>query len=247
VSSAADDALYMYRAVDQSLAKEFTVDFPQSVAFGKNGIVYVGSSSVIYAIDPESGFMTSLGESFLSGYIYGITYGPDNYLYATGSGMQHVQQVSLQGANTYSMSVPDASNHRSTAFDPEGNIYLTSFTGEPISYWSPELCYAGTISGGGLAYPFGIDVASNGDIYVASQNNGAYYVFGNDGSFKRSQAIDCAGQVRGITLDPFDDLWVCCYEDDVVIRFNASDEEVERIPVNTPTGITYIDRAMDWD
>src|SRR5690606_1085573 len=131
-------------------------------------------------------------------------------IYASGSGMDFIKVLNLDGSDAGSVASPNGSNLRSTAFGPQGDLYLSSFSGGPGQHWGPGLAYDKAFGGGGLSTAFGVATRSSGDVLIASQNNSAYYVFAQDGTYKKSIAVPCAAQIRNLATDCEDSVYVGC-------------------------------------
>jgi hypothetical protein len=243
VASTGDNAIHVFDPATLRPAGEFRssqMTGPLSVAGSSDGHVYAGTSARIIAFDLETGGAVTLGAGVLAGPIYGTTLGDDGLIYASGSAMPDVRVMAPDGASAGSISSPQGSNLRSSAFGPDGSFYLTSFAGGPVQRWSPGFVFRGAFGGGGLSSAFGVGTRSNGDVVVASQNGAAYFVFTSDGTFLRSVAVACTGQIRNIAVDDEDNVWVGCYGHNSVVRFDSTDSEVGRISVSTPSGVGFL-------
>ncbi|MEM9460238.1 MAG: hypothetical protein AAGF11_39050 [Myxococcota bacterium] len=209
----------------------------QSVAGGEAGFIYAGASSQVFDIDVTTGAVTPLGAGLLSGFLYGTSVDSAGNIYLSSSSMADVRILLPDGSDGGIVDVLAGSNLRSTTFGPDGSFYLTAFGGNFVERWGPGLIYDGTFGGGGLGSPFGITARSDGTVIVASQNNGAYYVYTAAGAFVSSTAIACGGQVRNVAVDADDTLYVGCYSDGRVAVFSQANVEVDSILVDTPGGV----------
>ncbi len=211
----------------------------QSVAAGPNGKLYVGQGSIIRTVDILDKSTADIGAGLVSGNLYGMTV-TDDRVYASGSGMSTVRVLDLDGVDQGTVTSPNGSNLRSTAFGPEGDFYLTSFSGGPGQHWDPGFAYDGAFGGGGLSTAFGVATRSNGDVIIVSQNNAAYYVFTKDGGYLKSVGVSCNGQIRNIATDGEDTLYVGCYHSNKVVVYDADDSVVDEVSVSLPSGVDIL-------
>jgi len=212
---------------------------PQSVAPGPDGKLYVGQNGNIRTVDIKTKAAVDIGAGVVSGNLYGITVRVDK-IYASGSGMGSVKVLSLAGADAGQVASPNGSNLRSTAFGPQGDFYLSSFGGGPGQRWSPGLVYVGAFGGGGLVNGFGTTTRASGDVLIADQNQAAYYVFSQQGVFKKKVAVNCVGQLRNIAADSQGRVYIGCYEANKVVQFDAADLALKEIPIASPAGVAVL-------
>ncbi|MCB9751992.1 MAG: hypothetical protein H6713_18615 [Myxococcales bacterium] len=240
VVSASNNQAYIYEPENLTLIDSYPgLNFPQSVAAGPNGLLYVGQSSEIRTIDILDKSTATIGGGLVSGFLYGMTV-TDDRVYASGSGMPTVRVLDLGGGDQGTITSPNGSNLRSTAFGPGGDFYLTSFGGGPAQHWDPGIVYDAAFGGGGLSSAFGVGARSNGDVVITSQNNASYYVFTADGVYLKSVAVSCAGQVRNLAINGEDFAYVGCYGSNKVVVYNAADAVVDEVAVSSPSGVDIL-------
>jgi sugar lactone lactonase YvrE len=239
VASTSDNAVYLYDPITLARLSTFSVTAPHSAAVGPDGRIYAGiPGGQVIAIDPVTGATATLGTGVLAGTIYGTTVA-SGVIYASGSGMDEVRTMDLDGASLGNIVSPTGTNHRASAFGPDGSFYLTSFAGEPVQRWLTGFVYEGGFGGGGLSAPFGIATRANGDVIVTDQNQHAYFRFSREGVFLGSVSVDCVGQLRNLAVDQDDNLWIGCYGADAVVKFDTRDREVARLTVTSPSGVAF--------
>ncbi|MCA9658440.1 MAG: DUF4215 domain-containing protein, partial [Myxococcales bacterium] len=240
VASTSLNQARIYEPTNLGLVDTFTgLSGPQSVAPGPDGKLYVGQNGVIRTVDLVSKQTADIGGGLVSGNLYGTTV-YENKIYASGSGMPSVKVLNLDGSDAGNVASPSGTNLRSTAFGPAGDFYLSSFGGGPGQHWNPGLAYDGPFGGGGLGSAFGVTTRSTGDVIIASQNNAAYYVFAQDGTFKKSVAVACGGQIRNIAADCADTLYVGCYGANKVVVYDANDSVTGEVAITSPAGVAVL-------
>ena len=209
------------------------------VDVGPDGLIYIGSGDVT-RINPATEEV-SLFSDQLNHSTYGLTVDGDGVVYATSSGLgAQIHVINADGSLGAHIPVPFGSNHRDTALRPGGGLYLASFEGSRVGIFDANGEHLGDFSQG-LDTPFGIDVRSNGDIVVTSQNAGEYYVHKEDG--EQLAVVDvnnCAGQIRNAAVDSRDHVWLACHSAGRMVRFDADNQEVERFNVNSPQGVAIL-------
>jgi len=106
----------------------------------------------------------------------------------------------------------------------------------------------------GLSHPYGITVASNGDIYVSNQDSNSvtrYDAYGNPlplppalangdynpGTF--AQYDPSSNGIRGLTFDAKGNLWVASEDTNQVTAYNPSGYSVVNISVSGPVGVFF--------
>ena len=85
-----------------------------------------------------------------------------------------------------------------------------------------------------------ITTRATGDVPVASQNQAAYFVFSQNGVFKKQVAVNCIGQLRNIAADGQGVLYIGCYEANKVVIFDAADLPIKELPISSPAGIAVL-------
>ena len=85
-----------------------------------------------------------------------------------------------------------------------------------------------------------ITTRATGDVLVASQNQAAYFVFSQNGVFKKQVAVNCIGQLRNIAADGQAVLYIGCYEANKVVIFDAADLPIKELPISSPAGIAVL-------
>jgi outer membrane protein assembly factor BamB len=240
VASMSDNAVYLYDPITLDRLSTFPVPAPLSAAVGPDGRIYAGTNAgQIVAIDPATGANATLGATLLAGPIYGTTVSASGTVYASGSMMSDVRSMDLTGASPGSIASPGGSNLRATTFGPDGSFYLTTLAGGPVQRWLSGFVYDTAFGAAGLTGAFGIATRASGEVIVTDQNEGAYFRFTSAGVFQDSVTVNCSGQIRNLAVDQDDNLWVGCYRGDAVVKFDASNHEVARFTVPSPSGVAF--------
>ncbi|MCA9638334.1 MAG: hypothetical protein KC420_20030, partial [Myxococcales bacterium] len=230
----------LYEPTNLGLVDTFAgLSSPQSVAAGPDGKLYVGQSSVIRTVDLMTKQTADIGGGLVSGSLYGTTVF-ESKIYASGSGMASIKVLNLDGSDAGSVYIGNYSKLRTAACRPRVYLSLAAVTGSNRQHWSPGLVYDKAFGGGGLSSAFGVGVRSTGDVLIATQNNSAYYVFAQDGTYKKSVAVACPSQIRNIAVDCADSVYIGCYSANKVVRFDAADAYSTEVAVTSPAGVAIL-------
>ncbi len=240
VASMSDNAVYLYDPITLARLSTFAVTAPLSAAVGPDGRIYAGTNGgQVVAIDPATGASNALGATILAGPIYGTTVSAGGVIYATGYSMPDVRTMDLTGASLGSIASPGGTNLRGTAFGADGSFYLATLAGGPVQRWLAGFVYDTAFGAAGLTGAFGVATRASGEVIVTDQNAGAYFRFTSAGVFQDSVTVNCSGQIRNLAVDLDDNLWIGCYGSNAVVKFDASNHEVARFTVASPSGVAF--------
>ena len=210
---------------------------------GPDHRIYAGNhTGQIVAINPVTGGTAMLGARILSGAIYGTTVSGSGVIYASGGypSMADVRMMDLTGTSLGSIASPGGTNLKSTGFGPDGSFYLPRLWRRSGAAVAPGFVYDAAFGGGGLSGAFGVGTRANGEVIVTGQNLAAYFRFSREGAYLGSVSVNCAGQLRNLAVDPNDNVWVGCYGESAVVKFNAQD--VRGHPAHrqvSPSGVAF--------
>ena len=239
VASTTDNAVYAYDPVTLTRLSTFSVTGPVSAAVAPDGRIYAGNNvGQMVAINPTTGDIAPFGAGTLIGNVYGTTVREGrssrrDHRWPTWS------EMNVAGASLGTLGSQGSTSLRATAFGPDGSFYLTSFSGGPVQRWLAGFVYEGRSGAAARARRSAIVTRASGEVVVTDQNQHAYFRFSREGVFLGSVNIDCAGQVRNVAVDPNDNLWVGCYGENAVVKFDTRDREVARLTVKTPSGVAF--------
>lgn len=144
-----------------------------------------------------------------------------------------------QTVSTY-FSDPSADVDDAMAFDVDGNLYGSNFSGTNVYKITPA--GVATIFAGGLANPNGLAFDTFGNLFVVEYSGASIHKYDPNGSLIETYAV--TGFVSGLVATP----------NGTMIYTNVSDESINEIatngtitqlvaggPLNAPVGLTYDD------
>ena len=181
--------------LDATQANPVLVDAPRSLAFAKDGTMYVADSRnhrVLHLdidgtmINEWGTFADGVGTPVGDGTFnepWGIAVGPDGSVYVTDTWNHRIEKFTSTGRfitawGTFGQgTAPDAFyGPRGLAVDAEGRVYVTDTGNKRIVVFDPDGNFIAQVGGGGFEpgqfdEPVGIAVDKNGTIYVVDTWN----------------------------------------------------------------------------
>jgi WD40 repeat protein len=103
---------------------------------------------------------------------WGVTYGNDNYLYATEPNANAIRKIGLDGALVASFSDIRLNSPRGLAFDTKGNLLIANSGSRNLLIYDAGFNYLGELPL--TSEVWGVAVRPNGAIYVSSGNQGDF-------------------------------------------------------------------------
>lgn len=221
-----------------------SVDFPESVAIGLDGHVWVGNfgNSTLTELDANGAVVSAPSGGGMS-FPVALTVDQAGDLWIANQGADQLSEFSAGGVALSpnagfmggGLSVPQG-----IAIDEDNNIWVANYFGDSVSEFNDQgiaISPNSGFSGGGIVTPGGIAIDGAGRVWIASYEGGALseltgardsqagVALSPPAGFKSGSLL----QAFAVAIDPSGDVWVSNFGNDSVTEFIGV-----AVPVATP-------------
>lgn len=187
----------------QTLTNYLTgLDNPKGLGFDSNGVLYVAehNTSKIFKVTAKETSTLFKNTGWKNNH---IAFDNNDNLYTTNNFMGEILKIDINGnQEVFLNSSNNIGSPYGVRFDKDGNLICNATSGK-LSKYSPTKVE--TVIASGISSAKGFDLDSNGNIYLASSNQGKLLKIDTDGNV--TTLLDGIFELSAVVVDKNDDVY----------------------------------------